>query len=101
VDLITDAESALRHLQGTDKGYRFLLSDIVMPGSINGLALARQVRDLMGENLPIILASGYSEHAQEASDEGFILLRKPYGMLELRKAVKALLADAGAERNAA
>ena len=101
VDLITDAESALRHVQGADMGYRFLLSDIVMPGSINGLALARRVRDLMNENLPIILASGYSEHAQAASDEGFILLRKPYGMLELRKAVKALLADAGAERNVA
>ena len=48
VDLITDAESALRHVQGADMGYRFLLSDIVMPGSINGLALARQVRDLKG-----------------------------------------------------
>ena len=72
-----------------------------MPGSINGLALAPRVRSLINKNLPIILASGYSEHAQAASDEGFILLRKPYGMLELRKAVKALLADAGAERNVA
>ncbi len=92
VDIITDAESALRHLEVSNRAYRFLLSDIVMPGAINGLELARRVR-ITSTDLPIILATGYSEQAQSASDDGFLLLRKPYGMMELRKAVAAILAD--------
>ncbi|WP_063921277.1 hybrid sensor histidine kinase/response regulator [Bradyrhizobium sp. DOA1] len=98
VDLISDAESALRHLQTSDQAYRFLLSDIVMPGPMNGLELARRVRGFANKSLPIILATGYSGQAQSASDEGFLLLRKPYGMLELRKAVAAILADSTAAR---
>ncbi len=98
VDLISDAESALKHLQTSDQAYRFLLSDIVMPGPMNGLELARRVRALQGKSLPIILATGYSGQAQAASDEGFVLLRKPYGILELRKAVAAILLDPGSAR---
>ena len=93
VELINNAESALKHLQSSDRAYRFLLSDIVMPGAMNGLELARRVRSLEGNKPPIILATGYSADAQSASDEGFVLLRKPYGMIELRKAIAAILAD--------
>jgi two-component system NtrC family sensor kinase len=93
VELINNAESALKHLQSSDRAYRFLLSDIVMPGAMNGLELARRVRSLEGNKPPIILATGYSAEAQSASDEGFVLLRKPYGMIELRKAIAAILAD--------
>lgn len=98
VDLIGDAESALRHLQTSDQTYRFLLSDIVMPGPMNGLELARRVRGFTSKRLPIILATGYSKQAQAASDEGFMLLRKPYGILEIRKAAAAVLADPAAAR---
>ncbi len=93
VELINNAESALKHLQSSDRAYRFLLSDIVMPGAMNGLELARRMRSLEGNKPPIILATGYSAEAQSASDEGFVLLRKPYGMIELRKAIAAILAD--------
>jgi two-component system NtrC family sensor kinase len=101
VEFVSDAESALRHLRTTDRTYQFLLSDIVMPGPINGLELARRVRSSIGKNLPIILATGYSEQAQSASDDGFLLLRKPYGMLELRKVIVAILAGAMTTRNVA
>ena len=93
VELINNAESALKHLRSSDRAYRFLLSDIVMPGAMNGLELARRVRGLEGSKLPIILASGYSAEARSASDEGFVLLRKPYGMIELRKAITAILTN--------
>lgn len=101
VDFVADAESASRHLQTTDHVYRFLLSDIVMPGAINGLELARRVRRSTSKSLPIILATGYSEQAPSAADDGFVLLRKPYGMLELRKVVVAILADAMTTENVA
>ena len=94
VDVISNAESALQHLEGSNRTYRLLLSDIIMPGTVNGLELARKVR-LRSANLPIILATGYSEQAQLAADEGFLLLRKPYGILELRKAIAAILAERG------
>jgi two-component system NtrC family sensor kinase len=92
VDVFTDAKSALSYLQTSNETYRFMLSDIVMPGSMNGLELARRARILTAKSLPILLATGYSEQAQSASDDGFVLLRKPYGMVELRKAVATILA---------
>ncbi|MCS3761278.1 hybrid sensor histidine kinase/response regulator [Bradyrhizobium centrosematis] len=100
VDVINDAETALSHLQ-TSQIYKFLLSDIVMPGSMNGLELARRVRVLTAKKLPILLATGYSEQAQSASDEGFVLLRKPYGIVELRKAVATILAASAGTRSVA
>lgn len=91
VDIITDAGSALHHLEISNRAYR-CLSDIVMLGAINRLELAHRLR-VRSKNLPIIVATGFSEQAQSASDDGFLLLRKPYGMLELRTAVAAILAD--------
>lgn len=54
-----------------------LLSDIVMPGSLDGLALARLVRR-RHPALRVVLASGYSAAANEARAEGFAVLQKPY-----------------------
>ena len=101
VDVISDGKGALEHLEASNVAYRFLLSDIVMPGEINGIDLARNVRGSGRPNLPIILATGYSEQAQSASDDGFVLLRKPYGILELRRAVVAILPSGSAERTVA
>ena len=64
-----------------------VLTDIVMPGGRNGLDLARWVQREFGSQIPVILATGYSENAQEASDEGFLLLRKPYEADQLREAL--------------
>ena len=70
-----------------------VLSDIVMPGGANGLDLARDVRRERG-SLPIVLATGYSDQAQAAADEGFAILRKPYGMNDLHDALNATLGRA-------
>ena len=70
-----------------------VLSDIVMPGSANGLDLAREVRRERG-SLPVVLATGYSDQAQAAADEGFAILRKPYGMSDLHDALTAALGGA-------
>ncbi|MFZ5783480.1 MAG: ATP-binding protein [Pseudomonadota bacterium] len=67
-----------------------VLSDIVMPGGADGLDLAREVRGR--SRLPVVLASGYSEKAQQAADEGFALLRKPYDSASLDAALTAALA---------
>ena len=65
-----------------------IFTDIVMPGGISGIELARKVRDRFPE-LPILLTTGYSE--QVGGDDGFPLLQKPYEMESLAGAVGKVL----------
>ncbi len=66
-----------------------VLSDIVMPGGAKGLDLAREVRQRGGP--PVVLATGYSDQAQAAANEGFAILRKPYSMNGLHDALREAL----------
>jgi signal transduction histidine kinase/ActR/RegA family two-component response regulator len=59
-----------------------LVSDLVMPGEMDGLALAREARRRWPD-LPIILVSGYSQSAAAAMELGFPLIMKPYQMANL------------------
>ena len=59
-----------------------VFSDIVMPG-MSGLELGRLIREHHPET-PVVLASGYSDRAALAVEEGFILLQKPYSLEALR-----------------
>ena len=63
--------------------FDLLFSDIVMPGGMNGIELAKAVR-LQQPNLPIVLTSGYPGTAQ-INDSFFPLLHKPYHPAELNK----------------
>ncbi len=64
-----------------------MFSDMVMPGSLNGLALAREVR-ARRPDLPILLTTGFSEAASEASEANFRLLLKPYRIGDLDTALR-------------
>jgi two-component system NtrC family sensor kinase len=82
------AEAALAVLRA---GRRFdlVLSDILMPGGLNGLELARQIqREWPGQ--PVLLTTGYSPSAQQAAAEGFTVLRKPYDAAALRAGLARL-----------
>ncbi len=57
-----------------------LFTDIVMPGKINGLELARQLRGQI-PGLRVIYTTGYSDEIVSQSgqlDENAVILRKPY-----------------------
>ena len=69
------ARAALREFAGGRVD--LAISDMVMPGSMDGLALARRLREKNG-GLPILLMTGYSEAAADAVAEGFVVLRKPF-----------------------
>src|SRR4029450_1366564 len=60
-----DADDARRKLAGT-AGIDVVLSDIVMPGSMNGIQLAKLLRTER-PGLPVVLTSGYSEQTSEAT----------------------------------
>ncbi|KAA2242134.1 hybrid sensor histidine kinase/response regulator [Salinarimonas soli] len=85
-----DPAGALRLLEGEGR-FDLVVSDIVMPGPVNGVDLARMIRT-RHPHMPILLATGYSEVAQSAAEEGFPTLRKPYEAASLREAIRAALA---------
>ncbi|WP_315836771.1 hybrid sensor histidine kinase/response regulator [Bradyrhizobium prioriisuperbiae] len=82
-----DALAALSNVKGID----IVLSDIVMPGEMDGLDVARQVRTQF-PGLPIILVTGYSSSANAARREGFEVLRKPYNITRIARAIETHLA---------
>jgi PAS domain S-box-containing protein len=86
----TIAHSAKEALESLTAGQRpkLIFSDIVMPGGISGIELARKVRDRFPE-LPILLTTGYSE--QVAGNHEFPVLQKPYEMDRLASAVGNVL----------
>jgi CheY-like chemotaxis protein len=81
------AKEALEQLAGGEKP-KLIFSDIIMPGGISGIELARKVRDRFPE-LPILLTTGYSE--QVAGSHGFPVLQKPYEMDSLASALGNVL----------
>jgi PAS domain S-box-containing protein len=81
------AKEALDRLAGGEKP-KLIFSDIVMPGGITGIELARKVRNRFPE-LPILLTTGYSE--QVAGSHGFPVLQKPYELDSLAGALGRVL----------
>ncbi len=75
------AEAALKLL---DEGSKFdlVFSDIVMPGTIDGVGLASEIRARY-PHLPVILTTGYSDAAQVAP-KNLRILRKPFDTEALR-----------------
>ncbi|MCB8823277.1 ATP-binding protein [Microvirga rosea] len=84
-----NAERAL-DLLGTGEAFDLVFSDIVMPGDLNGVNLARSVREQY-RSLPILLTTGYSNVAQTALDEGFTILRKPYDSEDLARSIGQMI----------
>ena len=81
------AKEALERLAAGDKP-KLVFSDVVMPGGITGVELARKLRERFPE-LPILLTTGYSE--QVSATEGFPVLQKPYELSALANAIGDLL----------
>jgi PAS domain S-box-containing protein len=72
-----------------------LLSDIVMPG-MSGIELARHVNQSHAD-MPVLLATGYSDDLLKGAAAEFRVISKPYGPGELAEAVAAAL-GAGASQ---
>lgn len=75
-----------------DPGARFdvVLSDVVMPGEMDGLELARRLRRDHPE-LPVVLISGYS--AALSPNEDFEMLYKPYSPGDLVRLLRKVVAE--------
>jgi nitrogen-specific signal transduction histidine kinase len=82
---VTGAEAALGALANA-RAIDVVLSDIMMPGGVSGLELAREIK-VRHPNLPVILTTGYVEAAARMQDGEFHLLLKPYSVEALANAL--------------
>jgi PAS domain S-box-containing protein len=86
------AQGALGAL-ADDRAVDLVFSDVLMPGAMNGMDLAREIRRRR-PHMPILLTSGYSGAAfKEAAAESINVLRKPYEIHALDSALRAALAN--------
>ena len=83
-----NAMDALSRLQRGGK-VMLVFSDIVMPGGMNGIALAQEIRNRY-PRLPVLLTSGYSDVTPTAASQ-FRILRKPFQLPALEKAIRETL----------
>ena len=83
-----DGEPAVLEVRGLSKsfGSNLVLSDIMMPGGVSGLQLARQIRQ-QHPSLPVLLSTGYVEAAADLKDGEFDLLLKPFTLEALAQAL--------------
>jgi signal transduction histidine kinase/ActR/RegA family two-component response regulator len=88
---VTRAASAAAALGALADGRSIdlIFSDIMMPGGMNGVELAREVKRRRSD-IPVLLTSGYSEAAaRDAHIAGVQILAKPYHIDELAAALHA------------
>ena len=74
------------------KDIDLVLTDIVMPGGMSGFDVAEEARKLDPE-MKVLLATGYAKNIDptKREHEDLRILRKPYGLQELSKALRDLL----------
>ncbi|MBL4580437.1 MAG: PAS domain S-box protein [Gammaproteobacteria bacterium] len=93
----TDGNLALKLLE-QNPDIEFLLTDIVMPGGINGVSLAKQVRERL-PNIKILYMSGFPSGV--IADKSGIeldapLITKPFSFEELVSAMDELICEVAA-----
>ena len=93
---ILTADNGLQALKilSEPPGVDLLMSDVIMPGGLNGYELAEQAT-INHPQLKVILASGYAESALAGSSKKHFsgsFLNKPYSLVELAQQVKTVLA---------
>jgi PAS domain S-box-containing protein len=88
-----NAEAALRLLADGPRP-ALVFSDVVMPGGMNGHALALHLRAAMPD-LPVLLTSGFAEQLVDPSEDArFPFLRKPFAQGELAASLHEMIGRA-------
>jgi DNA-binding NtrC family response regulator len=84
-----NAAQAMKVLQGFGERLDLIMSDIQMPGDMDGMDLAHSVRNTYPA-IPVILISGYWD-GEAAIREGFKVIPKPFGPETILNAVRTAL----------
>jgi PAS domain S-box-containing protein len=88
----SDADAAMAILADETRAIDLMFTDLIMPGSMNGIALAEEVRR-MRPFLPVLFTTGYNEDlvADGELAAGMDLVGKPYRRAELLDRVRGAL----------
>jgi CheY-like chemotaxis protein len=84
--LVKNARSALDHLAADPSSADVVLTDIEMPGGMDGIALAALLRERY-PRLSVILMTGYAARLQEAIQQSLEVLPKPCSFETLADAI--------------
>ena len=86
-----DAQEAIE-LLSHGKDIRALVTDVILPGGMTGVDLARKARELLPDLKILIMSGNAAEEAIEASGlDRYAFLPKPFRLSELNRAVDDLL----------
>ncbi|WP_132251795.1 hybrid sensor histidine kinase/response regulator [Methylobacterium segetis] len=92
VTVVDGPASALEVLDGEAR-IDLLFTDLIMPGGMNGVMLARAARERQPK-IRVLLTTGYAEASLERTDAGgteFEVINKPYKRMELARRVRRVL----------
>jgi CheY-like chemotaxis protein len=92
VTRVASADEAKAFLEDAFDVVDVVLSDIVMPGTTNGIGLAVWMRKTI-PRLPVLLMSGYSESVAQGEAHGLRILSKPVAPGPLARALAGLRKD--------
>jgi signal transduction histidine kinase/ActR/RegA family two-component response regulator len=90
------ADEALRRLRHDAAAFDLVLTDIVMPGTMDGIGLALSMRSICSW-LPVVVMSGYSTSMDKAAALGIEVLAKPCTPQALSQAIRRALRRSAAE----
>jgi len=93
VERCANAGAALARMERAHD-FDLVFSDIVMPGGMNGIELAEALQKLQ-PNLPVLLATGYSNAALAPGALRFPVLAKPYSVQELSRRIAQMMVQTG------
>ena len=91
-DTALNAREALTLIEAGEQ-YDLLFTDLIMPGGMNGVMLAREVRRLQ-PSIKVLLTTGYAENSIERNDIGgseFEVIAKPCQPQDLARKVRQVL----------
>ncbi|KQV17680.1 response regulator [Pseudomonas sp. Root329] len=86
----TSADAASKYLEQHSEGVRLLLTDITMPGKLNGADLANLFGDRWPDK-PIMIMSGYETPESAGVRHSVSFIKKPWALGQLLDCVEGAL----------
>ena len=88
---VVAAENGSKALElATSEEFDLVFSDVVMP-AMTGIELAEKIAAARPK-LPVLLATGFSEHLAGLGSADFMVVAKPYDVTSLGRAISSLMA---------
>ncbi len=85
-----NADEALTLLEAAGDDVRVLVTDVEMPGSMDGFTFTRVVRKAW-PHIGLVVVSGRMKPQRDEVSEGSVFLAKPFAIVDLMEAVRSVL----------